>query len=105
LYYYRLYLFNDKDSISLGDQVFKTAGQSKIEWLDDNSKNLSSGHAYKSTNISGSKSLDEVDKQSQSSLSSDLFHVADLAFLLLCLSIFLLLLAILRHYRKQIKRS
>ncbi|HOX97396.1 MAG TPA: hypothetical protein PL066_03555 [bacterium] len=101
LYYYRLYLFNDNDSISLGDQVFKTAGQPRIDWLDS----TSAPHepAYKAQNsVAPVSSMVETERP-QSAITGDLFSIADLAFLLLCLSIFLLLLAIIKHYKREIK--
>lgn len=101
LYYYRLYLFNDKDSISLGDQVFKTTGQPNIEWW----KSISASHE-KSSKVSKqvlTSNLTFTEELSETSTAGNLFSVADLSFLLLCLSIFLLLLAILKHCQKEIK--
>ncbi|HPL93014.1 MAG TPA: hypothetical protein PLB38_01895 [bacterium] len=101
LYYYRLYLFNDNDSISLGDQVFKTAGQPRIDWLDSTSAGLDS--TYKAHNTLPPDTAVSVPERPQSAITGDLFSIADLAFLLLCLSVFLLLLAIIKHYKKEIK--
>lgn len=101
LYYYRLYLFNAKDSISLGDQVFKTAGQPRIEWLENST--ISSEKEFKAHNQLSANSLISEEEAPQTVIAGNLFSVADLTFLLFCLSIFLLLLAILKHYRKEIK--
>jgi|GEM_PF-3840370 len=101
LYYYRLYLFNDNDSISLGDQVFKTAGQPRINWLDDNSAPHEPAYRAQNSVAPGSSVVET--EYPQSAITGDLFSIADLAFLLLCLSIFLLLLAIIKHYKKEIK--
>ncbi len=101
LYYYRLYLFNEKDSISFGDQVFKTAGQPRIEWLENSA--TSHETEFKAHNQLLAGSLTPEDEAPQTAIAGNLFGVADLAFLLLCFSIFLLLLAILKHYCKKIK--
>jgi hypothetical protein len=103
LYYYRLYLYNDKDSISLGDQIFKTAGQKRIDWLDEQVLEAEKADFKPQNQENGNKSSVNDDFQQQAAPKSGLFTVADLSFLLLCLSIFLLLLAILKHFRRSFK--
>jgi len=103
LYYYRLYLYNDKDSISLGDQIFKTTGQKRIDWLDEQVLDTEKTDFKPQNQETGTKSLENEDIQQQAAPKSGLFTVADLAFLLLCFSIFLLLLAIIKHLRRSTK--